>query len=106
MKIAGKKPEFYIAIDEETPKNPKKRPTSLSAEMPPTYKPKANPPPIYKDKNLKDYNDYIEECNVYFKDQGNMFFTKTAKIAHTVTFTIFISRSRWIKTKTEDRPTT
>ncbi len=94
IKVAGEKPEFYITINGETLKNLKTRPTSLSAEISPAYKFKANPPPIYKSENLKDYNDYIEKYDVYFEDQGNIFFTEIVKIAYTVTFIISTSKNR------------
>jgi hypothetical protein len=52
---------------------------------------------MYSGINLKDYNNYIEGYNLYFKDYARAFFTKFEKITYTIIFTENISRSKWVK---------
>jgi hypothetical protein len=55
---------------------------------------KTNSPFIYNGINLKNYNNYIEECSLYFKNYARAFLTEFEKIIYTVIFTEDILRNK------------
>jgi hypothetical protein len=86
-KNADEKSKFYIIIEENIPPVFRKRTQSSSTKISLFQRFKANPLSIYKGINLKNYNNYIEEYNLYFKNYARAFSTEFEKITHTTIFT-------------------
>jgi hypothetical protein len=86
--------EFYVSIGRKTLSVFRKRTQSFSANIFFSQRFKTNLPFIYREINLKNYNNYIEEYSLYFKNYARAFFTEFEKITHTVIFTEGISRNK------------
>jgi hypothetical protein len=93
-KNAGEKPKFYIIIEKNILSVSRKRTQSSSTENFFFQRFKANPSFIYEGINLKNYNNHIEKCSLYFKDHARTFFTEFEKITYTAIFTESIPRNK------------
>jgi hypothetical protein len=91
---AGDKSKFYIFIGEKALSVFKKRAQFFSANIFLFQQFKTNLPPIYNKINLKNYHNYIERCNLYFKNYTRTFLTEIERITHIIIFTKNIPRNK------------